>query len=64
MPARLFDPDALLRAGRNRSVQALIGAVFIFYLLYHLTQFRLTRIWPIEPIGDLSIHIRRLEKHL
>lgn len=55
MPAHLLDPDALLRAGRNRSVQAAIGAAFVLYLAYHLTRFRLTEVWPLVPVGDASI---------
>ena len=47
--------DALLRAGRNRTVQALIGAAFVFYLVYHLTRFDLAQVWPLVPVGDASI---------
>ena len=55
MPAPWLDPDALLRAGRNRAVQALIGAGFLIYLLYHLTRFRVADVWPILPRGDAVI---------
>ena len=55
MPAPWLDPDALLRAGRNRAVQALIGAGFLIYLLYHLTRFRVADVWPIVPRGDAVI---------
>ena len=47
--------DALLRAGRNRTVQALIGAAFILYLVYHLTRFDLAQVWPLVPVGDAAI---------
>lgn len=55
MPAHLFDPDALLRAGRNRTVQVLLGAAFVVYLVYHLTRFRLATVWPLVPAGDANI---------
>ncbi len=47
--------DALLHAGRNRTVQALIGAAFVFYLVYHLTRFDLAQVWPLIPRGDAAI---------
>ena len=55
MLARLLDADVVLRAGRNRGVQALIGAAFIFYLVYHLTRFQFVQIWPIALVGDAAI---------
>lgn len=55
MLARIFDPDAWLRAGRNRTVQALIGVVFTIYAIYHLTRFRLADVWPLSPVGDSAI---------
>jgi hypothetical protein len=55
MPGRSFDSDALLRAGRNRTVQALIGVGFVVYLAYYLTRFRLSQIWPLVPVGDAAI---------
>jgi hypothetical protein len=47
--------DALLRAGRNRTVQALIGAAFVVYLAYYLTRFQFAQLWPIAPAGDAAI---------
>ena len=55
MPTRLIDADVLLRAGRDRRVQALVGAGFVFYLLYHLTRFDFAQLWPIVPVGDAAI---------
>jgi hypothetical protein len=55
MPARLTDPDAFLRAGRNRAVQMTCGAAFALYLVYHLTRFRLADVWPLAPTGDAAI---------
>ena len=55
MLARFLDPELLLRAGRNRAVQALIGAAFVLYLLYHLTRFQFAQLWPIVPVGDAAI---------
>ena len=55
MPARLFDPDAFLRAARSRAVRAASGLGLALYLAYHLTRFRLADVWPIAPVGDASI---------
>ena len=55
MLARLIDADVVLRAGRNRGVQALIGAAFVFYLVYHLTRFQFAQMWPIALLGDAAI---------
>ena len=55
MLARLIDADVVLRAGRNRGVQALIGAAFVFYLVYHLTRFQFAQMWPIALVGDAAI---------
>ncbi len=55
MLARLLDSDVVLRAGRNRGVQALIGAAFVFYLVYHLTRFQFVQMWPIALVGDAAI---------
>ena len=50
-----MDADALLRIGRDRKVQALIGVALLVFLLYHLTRFRFAQMWPIAPVGDASI---------
>ena len=55
MLARWIDADVVLRAGRNRRVQGLIGAAFVFYLLYHLTRFQFAQMWPIVLVGDAAI---------
>ena len=49
----LFDPHALLRVARNRSVRIASGVGLALYLAYHLTRFRLTDVWPIAPAGGL-----------
>lgn len=53
MPA--FDSNTFLRVGRNRTVQALLGAALLAYLAYHLTRYRLADVWPLTPRGDASI---------
>ena len=53
MPAHFI--DVLLHAGRNRAVQASIGAAFVLYLLYHLTRFHFAQMWPIALVGDAAI---------
>lgn len=55
MLARWIDADVVLRAGRNRRVQGVIGATFVFYLLYHLTRFQFAQMWPIVLVGDAAI---------
>jgi len=55
MPGLFMDADALLRIGRDRRVQALLGAALLVFLLYHLTRFRFAQMWPIVPVGDASI---------
>jgi hypothetical protein len=55
MPGFPMDADALLRIGRDRRVQALIGVALLFFLLYHLTRFRFAQMWPIAPVGDAWI---------
>jgi hypothetical protein len=52
---RLLDADLVLRAGRNRGVQAGIAAAFVLYLLYHLTRFQFAQMWPIALVGDAAI---------
>src|SRR5687768_11916718 len=52
---RLLDADLVLRAGRNRGVQACIAAALVLYLLYHLTRFQFAQMWPIVLVGDAAI---------
>lgn len=55
MAARFLDAELWLRAGRNRGVQAAIGAAFVLFLVYHLTRFQFVAMWPIVLVGDAAI---------
>ena len=47
--------NMMLRIGRHPAAHAVIGALFVLYLVYHLTRFQLTQMWPIVLVGDAAI---------
>jgi hypothetical protein len=46
---------AILAAGRQPLVYGVVLAGLVLYFIYHVTRFRLARLWPLETFGDASI---------
>jgi Glycosyltransferase family 87 len=44
-----------VEAGQKPAVAALAGCAIAFYLVYHLSRFQLSMVWPLVPRGDASI---------
>src|SRR5262245_47183201 len=44
-----------IEAGQKPVIAALSGCGIALYLVYHLTRFQVSAVWPLAPRGDASI---------
>ena len=51
----MIDAGAVLRAGRRPEIVAALCVGLLVFLLYHLTRFSLSTVWPLVPRGDAWI---------
>ena len=55
MTTPCINVGAVLRAGRRPRAVAALCVILLIFLLYHLTRFSLSKVWPLVPWGDAWI---------